>query len=515
MKKYVYIIMVLIFALFTRCEEYWQEHYDEFPETVDQELWEAVKADPEASSFVAMMEKFELDTLFDNTDVFTLFVPNNEAFENFQAENEVDTTVLIYHIINHYINPVNINGAKKIQTRRLKFAQFENKNGNYFFDDIPVVFLSPLYTDGRYMVIDEVVLPKPSLYEYITQYIPVLKQYIDDQDSIVLDKERSKPIDFDEDGNTIYDSVITVINHFEEDYFEVSEEFRIKTATLVFPKEDLYNQGLAEMATILGIGSSPENIPADWQQDVLVPHLIEKGLFANLLDAGAFAVDSVKNILGDSVYIDYQPVEKTLCSNGYAYNYSTFKVPDTLYQTPIRNEGERFLRTIGKDRFTWDDSVVTVLNSDETFVPVGQHITGASNDSVMVVSFPNDYTGQFNIEFETKPVFPRRYLMLIRTHMDYGGIYDIYVNDELLYTIDYYRFTQLRGVVPSAVDGIRHQKVGRFIKFDFWVDNITEYGKVRVRFEYKGPTNIKGSALFLDYFVLVPESKTHTITKNP
>ncbi|MBN1927827.1 MAG: fasciclin domain-containing protein [Prolixibacteraceae bacterium] len=515
MKRYIFIIIALATAFFTGCEEYWENHYNDIPETVDQQLWETIKSDPNASSFVAFMEQFRLDTLFNYNDVFTLFVPDNDAFASFQAGNVVDTTVLTYHILKHFLNPVNVKSAKKIQTLRLKFAQFERKNGEYLFDNIPITYTSPLYKDGRYFIIDEVALPKPSLYEYISMYIPALKTYIDDKDSIALDKELSKPLGFDEEGNTIYDSVITVINLFEEEYFEVSEEFRVKTATLVFPKEDLYNNGLAEMATKLGIGNSAEDIPEEWQQDVLIPHLIHSGLFPNLLEPGAFARDSVKNILGDSAFINYQPVEKTICSNGYAYNYSRFSVPDTLFETPMRSEGEKFLRTIGKDRYTWNDSIVTVINSDQTFVPEAQHITGTSNDSIMIVNFPDNYTGQFTIEFETEPVFPRRYLMLIRTHMDYGGIYDIYVNDKLLKTIDYYEFTRLRGVVPSAVDGVSHVKVGRFIKFDFWVDNITEYGKVRVRFDYRGPANIRGSALFLDYFELVSEAKVNTITKNP
>ncbi|HPR31340.1 MAG TPA: fasciclin domain-containing protein [Prolixibacteraceae bacterium] len=515
MKKYLYIIVVTSLSLFIGCEQYWEEHYGEIPETVDQKMWDNLKSHSEVSSFVALMEQYKLDTLFGYNETFTLFVPGNEAIARFQANNVLDTTVLMYHILKHFINPVNIQGAKKIQTLRLKFAQFEKKNGDYLYDNIPVTYSSPLFLDGRYFIISEVAQPRPSLYEYISMYIPALKQYIDDQDSIILDKERSKPLGFDEEGNTVYDSVITVINLFEEEFFEVSEEFRLKTATLVFPKGDLYNQGLAEMAGKLGIGNQPGDIPEEWQQDVLIPYLIESGLFPNLLEPRAFTVDSVKNILGDSVYIAYQPVEKTLCSNGYAYNYNAFSVPDTLFQTPLRSEGERFLEVIGSNRFAWNDSVVTIVESDQTFVPTAQHITGTSNDSVLVVNFPNAYDGKFTIELKTKPQFPRRYLMLVRTHMDYGGIYDIYVNDVLVKTIDYYDFTRMRGVVPSVVPGVNHVKFGRFIKFDFWVENITEYGAVTVKFEYKGPTNIKGSALFLDYFELLPESKIHTITNNP
>lgn len=517
MKKISYILFAaLLLVGVIACDETWEKHYNNQPETVDQSVWDALKADAGVSKFVALIEKYELDTLFDQkyNDVYSLFVPSNEAIDIFLAGSEVKKEIVDYHILKYFIQPNNITGKRKIQTLMLKFAEFENSNNQYSYDNIPVTFTSPLYENGRYFIISNVATPDPSLYEYIGENIPALEYYIDDKDSIALDKELSKPIGFNDEGKTIYDSVITVINLFEEEFFEVSEEFRLKTATLVFPQKKIYEQALDGMALkIGGIYKSHEDIPVLWQQEVLIPYLLQKGVFANQLEVEDFQVDSLKNILGDDVSIDYVPTDKVICSNGYAYNYTTFEILDSLYLRPLRTEGEALLTVLGKDRYSWSDSVE--VTSDQTFVPDADNVATASNDSILIVNFPNKYAGVFNLEFKTDALFPRRYLFVVRTHMDYGGIYDIYVNDELVRTFDYAEYSKNRGIIQSSVEDVRFLPDGRYNKFDFWVDNITEYGKATIRFEYKGPSTLRANGLVIDYIECVTEDMLDEITVNP
>jgi hypothetical protein len=73
-------------------------------------------------------------------------------------------------------------------------------------------------------------------------------------------------------------------------------------------------------------------------------------------------------------------------------------------------------------------------------------------------------------------------------------------------------------VMPSVVSGERYIAQGQYQKFDFWVDNLTEYGRAKIRFEYKGPStnsNIKWDGILLDYVGYYPEESLHKITKNP
>jgi len=520
MKRYFNILIVAIIAIsFAACDDKWGEHYGTIPETVDASVWDEIKKDPSLSTFVSYMVEFKLDSIFDYTDVYTLFVPTNEAFEAYMQQNEVTDTTISFHILRHFIQPNNILGTKKIQTILFKFAQFENTNGQTFYDGIPLDYTSPLFNNGRYFKMSQVATPDPSLYEYIAKNIPVLRNYIDKQDSIVLDKELSKPIGFDDEGNIVYDSVVTIINLFEEEFFEVSEEFRVRTATLAFPKQDLYNNALTQMALNLGGDyNSYNDISLEWQEEILIPYLLEHGVFQNMREIGEFATDSMKNILGDSVFIFYRPTDKVVCSNGYAYNFTNFEILDSLYMSALRTEGEYLVETIGMNRFAWHDSVK--VTSSQTFTPTNSFVNTASNDTVMVVNFPKKYDGQFELEFKSEPLFPRRYLVLVRTHMDYGGIYNIYINDELVKTFDWYDYARARGSIINSVTGVRFIPQGRFNKFDFWLDNQVEYGKAVIRFEYVGPgvspTTIDiNNGLMIDYIEFLPENKIDDITKNP
>jgi hypothetical protein len=283
------------------------------------------------------------------------------------------------------------------------------------------------------------------------------------------------------------------------------------SATIVFPKKDDYEAALTDMALKMNIPSYTDfsNIPVEWQNDVLMPHLLEQGVFLNMLEPEEFLwkteEDTLKlqNILGDSIQILYRPVEKTICSNGYAYNYESFEIPDSLYTGSSKFEAEWLLDETGINRYAWYDFVN--VNSSQTFSPLQEYIGTASNDSIIRVLFTKGYSGAYSVEFYTKSVFPRKYAMEIATHMDIGGVYDIYVNDELVKTFDYYDFVRYRGVIPSVIPGKRYIPKGRFNSFDMVVDNIPEYSRVKVKIEYKGPgSGLSTNGLVLDYIDFIP-----------
>ena len=509
MKWKLYIAAVgLITVLLAGCEDKWEKHYDVYPETVDKDIWEQMQSDQNISRFVQLMKEYELDSLFESDIPYTFFAPTNEALENYMSQNSIDNVLMGYHVSSHFIQSGTIREPKKVQTLSEKYASFERSGENIFIDGIEASFESPLYLNGKYFVMEDVIQPKPNLYQYYKMTNPVLADYIDEQDSIILDREKSKPIGFDENGNTIYDTVSIIYNIFENDYFPVKHEFENASATIVFPKEEDYNAALEVMADKMGgnIGSAAD-IPIEWQNDILIPHLLKYGVFLNRLEPEAFMWgplprDTAKllNVLGDSVAIFYTPVEQADLSNGYAYNYQDFVIPDSLYLGGRKIEAEVFLEEIGINKFAWTDSVTVSVGAPE---PIQEFVSTASNDSIIRTVFAKGYTGDFFVEFKSPALFPRRYRMVVATHMDFGGVYDIYVNDELVKTFDYYDFLRFRGIIFS-VTGQRFVPTGRFNKFDMWVDNITEYGKAKVRFEYKAPGFVQNNGFVLDYIEFIP-----------
>jgi len=498
----------IITLLIVGCDKLWEDYYNSVPETVDENVWEAIQKDENLSIFVNFVKEYQYDTLFLTSNAFTLFIPSNQTFQEYLDTASMSSSLLDYQFSLHFIQSRNVNGKRKIQTLAEKFALFENSNGEISFDNVPINFESPLYRNGKYFIMNKVALPKPNIYEYFALTNPVLKSYIDSQDSIVLDRELSIPLGFDDDGNTIYDSVTIKYNLFELEYFPVSEELRNYSATVVFPREEDYNAALDEMAALMnGIYVDHSDIPMEWQYEVLIPYLLERGVFENMLEPEAFIkparVDTfkMKNILGDSVVIEYSPIEKALCSNGYAYNYYNFHVPDTLLYGSYRMEGEELLRSTGANKYAWIDEVTVV--SDVAFAPYREYIKNASNDSILRVLFTKNYTGAYSVEFKVPNLFPRKYLMVVRTNMNVGGIYEIYLNDELVATIDYYDYV-LNPWFYWSVTGDRYKPSGAYNKWDCWLNNTREYGEAVLKFVYKEPNNVLSNGLVIDYIDFIP-----------
>jgi len=290
MKFKAEILMALLtLILIAACSKDWEEHYKSQPVTSNENVWDAIQKEPDLSSFVNYLKQHQYDTLFVTNNTYTLFAPTNEAFNAFLQSDSVTSGVLAYHVSTFFIQTATIDGKRKIQTFSEKFALFNNTGGGQYLDDIEIQFESPLYRNGKYFIMGQVAKPKPNLYEYIAITNPVLKKYIDSEDSVFLNKELSKPLGFDDNGNTVYDTVAEIINMFEIEYFPVSEEFRNKTATLVFPKEENYNAALTNMAIALNAGYDDyRDIPEKWQNEVLIPYLLERGVFENMLEREEF-----------------------------------------------------------------------------------------------------------------------------------------------------------------------------------------------------------------------------------
>ena len=515
--KYIAKILItgIIISVFG-CTDKWDEHYNTQPETINTNVWDAIQTKSELNSFVELMKKYQYDTLFQTDDTYTIFAPDNDAISKLVESQVSDTTILNYHISRHYVQPVDIQGKRKLQTLAEKYSTFEVVNDTPRYDGIEMYYESPLYMNGKFFIMKDVAMPRLNLYEFISKNNSYLKDYIDTKDSIILDREKSRPIGFNEAGETVYDTVANKVNLFEFAYFPVSMEFRKWTSTIVFPKKENYENALSMMAQKLGTDSIPEK----WQHDILIPHLLKHGVFLNMLEVNEFKSLSdlhykkkynMVNIQGDSIVVNYKPADRYLASNGYYYDYETFVIPDSLFSGSDKFEGEWLARTVGVDKYAFRSNVT--VTSDKSFNVIKSYIANndtISNDSILTVNFDKGYTGKYSLQFKGRNLFPRRYRMVVYTKMDIGGIYDIYVNDHLVKNFDYYEYLKRRGLITS-VTGKTFAPTGQYNKFDCWLEDvvtkeniITEYGQPTIRFEYKGPSKVQNNGLVIDVIKFLP-----------
>lgn len=499
------MIVLTIIGCRKEMDEYF---YSDTEEYVDIALLNLLSTNDDYSSFLSILDNYNIDTIFDKERSITLFVPTNEVIES-MGELHLDTIDWIKYLITEsYINIAHIHGTKKIQTSGEKFSVIRNSGGSAFFDDAEITLTGPLCLDGKFYELSGIAQPLPNLYEFIALTNPFYKSYIDSQDSSYLDLGLSSPKGYDPEGNTIYDTALTTVNLFEEEYFPISQEFRTKKATMLLFSQEQLDNALAQIAEDLGLPAT-EDIPYQWINDVLLPYLSDQGVFWNDLSPIDFAPGRIRNIKGDSVNVDPANIDYNSsfeCSNGRSYNYLDFVIADSVYKGRNVIQGEHLVIYKGSNLYAWKDEVIVTGNPVN---PVATFTPGfADNDSTLVVRFDEPNSNQeFSMSFKISNIFPGTYRLLFRLKTTPSGVFQIMVNGvvqniNLGYgnsdRVDIY---DLNEPVRSITKEVFREKNG-FNSFDLLVENITEYGDVTITLLYVEPGKWSDNGFILDYVSL-------------
>ena len=513
-KSKIYFAVLLLFMLvFQFCKKEWDEHYIVEGGSVNVTLWDTLSSAGEFSEFVKYLELFHLDTIVKSKIAKTLFVPTNDAFTEFLSGDTTDfQEILTYHIIPTYymIRNVEDNNYYQLKTFDGKYAMIQNLNNRYYIDGIEIISSSPMCLDGKFYQIKKVAVPKPNIYQYLKRNNYAIGKYIDLQDTVIFDKELSRAVGFNENGQTVYDSVTTLVNRFEENYFAISSEYKNIYATVVIPGRESYENALNIMAQDIG-GSytSFKDIPDSWANNVLIPALLQKGVYGGLLESTEFFNRKIANIAGDTVYIDFNvdPESKAVCSNGLVYEYESFTVGDSLYKKVVI-EAEEYVKNVSDYQYAWIDEKATIVG-DKSYRPTKEKISGASNDTIINLSLGSNYQKAYSIKFKVSNVFPQKYRLVWRTNYRTTGIFSIYVNGELIklglsdYT-QYDTYSLINGFFSVLGYKVYPSKRG-FCDVDGWVENISDFGDVTIEIRYLGPGNSSENGYVIDYLSLEAE----------
>jgi hypothetical protein len=503
------IIFLFLFGFFFACQQEIDDYFHKDTDaSVDTDILSLLKQNEDYSQFINLLEQYRVDSLLSAGKIYTFFVPNNSAMDNMEQGILGESKLIEYLMTESYINIRQISTQRKIETNSGKFAIIEaSGDAGFTFDGIPIVKGSPLTNNGRYYEIVQVAQPRPNLYEYIAATNEFYRAYIDLQDSTFLDRLLSTPIGYTDDGRNIYDTVLTTINLFEYHYFPVSKEFRDNKATMFLFTQEQYDKALGIISNEIDI--PVENIPNSWQNEVLMPYLIKQSVFRNVLPFSTFLTGRARNIVGDSVDVNPMNISPEYFdgSNGRAYNFIDFQVPEHLYKVYDTVPMGSLVFDIGSGLWGW---VAGVVETGQKFNLLRLPQPNAIFGNTLLINMGNNFRGDFSFAYKHKNVFPATYKLTLRANVSRTGVYNIFVNGKQ-YPIDIgngprfdFDFFDLRSGVISSVTNMFYPFANNFCKFDILVDNITEYGDVEVKLKYVGPSprNTSNSGLNIDFISL-------------
>ena len=166
MKRYtVFLFLLIIITAFTYCTKEWEEHYGGVERSVNVKMWDTLQTMDKYSEFVKYMKLIKLDTVIISSNTKTLFIPDNDAFnEYFSGDTTGFTETMSYHIVPTFYMLRNIekNSSTRIKTLAGKFGLIQNSDNIFYLDGVEIVYSSQLYLDGKYYEIEQIVKPKPT-----------------------------------------------------------------------------------------------------------------------------------------------------------------------------------------------------------------------------------------------------------------------------------------------------------------------------------------------------------------
>ncbi len=546
MKRFQTYILIITVFIFASCENKWDQHYSIDDSYFDRTIWEELSSNMEYSQFKGYIEEFGLEGYFHNSDTListkTIFLPTNSAFQSFTGNNnEISASLILYHLIKSNFLLSNIEGNLKSQAQNLKFLYFEEYDGSYSVDGIDISALPDRFIDGTIYQMDEVIVPKQSIAEYIEENAEYFSYYIGSFDTIVMDYSNSEIIEIDyENDFVIYDSVYTVYNEFKSMYFDVDRNTRDTFATMLLYTDEQFYAALDVVADDLGYPSG-EDLPYKWIKEVYFEYYLKTTFFDGLLTYNDLSQEFVVNINNDTVAIDHSNLdpEQVICSNGLIYHYYDLIIPEELYKSEAITEGESLVEFDVDGKLKLIDGVRTTYYgaSDELLDLTGKinYVLGvagiASNDSAIQISIGSNFSGIFELEVPIYNVFPGRYILDWAGFGSVTGVFKVYVNDSLLYTrlpfepvsdpgslmtdFDTYNFGSFAlDDITMHEDGIDWGKLRASESLwninEFYVERdpadpaefyLKEFGDVRVKFEFLefSPSNSNNTGIVIDY----------------
>lgn len=438
-KKYKTALTIPLFVgvlgLFFACNDEWDEHYENNETGNEQTLLSALKQDPELSMFVKMIEISELTQGMDGLNAYTVFAPSNAdltargiSLENLSARDTVTIRNMTKnHIARYFYSTSEIEfNKKRILMLSKKYIYFEKAGNGYLFDEQPLTMVNSICSNGVLHKLTGVSTYRDNLWEYIknTNDLKSMYDFIIQYDSTYLDKEWSKPIGINEDGYTVYDSVLIFKNSFMEKHLgslnlEDSIYTIIAPTQLAYTKTfDVYKNYYKSHGGLDG-KLNADSVTKHRTDSMIVNNLVFRGEYQNLLNKdsvitttktvfkknwrGMFNGDFHKASNGDIMITNelnqniYESVQKTLKRNFLTMPYGTsgFTYTQAAVDYLVPQEGTEIKEAIGGFMILRESSGTPVLS-----VYPGEGVVSEKYDIICTI-IPGVASDSLNIDEQT------------------------------------------------------------------------------------------------------------------
>ncbi|MBD5281322.1 MAG: fasciclin domain-containing protein [Bacteroides sp.] len=397
--------MLLLLALSAGCADEWDSHYaHRDSESSRLTVMQLLKSNPDLSTFAEMVETAGMADMLNTTQTYTIWAPVNEALSGVDL-NDVDEVkrIVINHIARFNISS-STNPRKNVRMYNGKMNRFEGNT----FAGVEMTNSDIIASNGVLHTLREAIPYRYNLREYINTHseYSLLANFLARFDEQKFDEEASAPLDVDENGNTIYDTVTVAYNRLLQHpvYGLGSIEAEDSVFTMLIPDNRGWQEAYDKISPYFNVYNANSAI-ADSIRDVqtslaIVSDLIFRTNITDPFTAGP-QTTTTGSLINDmaGMFTGTTPEE---ASNGMIYLASSLHLdPKATYNKPVSVEAEEghgretanrttaYVREIGTDNDFHNDL------SGHSYLEVRS--TTANGSPRVTFHVPNVLSGKYDI----------------------------------------------------------------------------------------------------------------------
>ncbi|MDR1342490.1 MAG: fasciclin domain-containing protein [Prevotellaceae bacterium] len=314
-------------------DDRWDEHAQTTEKGVSLTLLDVIRENPDWSSFYRALAATGYDSLLNEANSFTVFVPANSAWEGVKMD---DTAALASIVSSHiaYEKKLAADSALRyVQTVNGKMLRYNAQNQS--FNGARIALPDNVASNGVAHGVDKIFEVTQNIWEYIRGLRSAYSQvdYINDWNRREMDMARSVRKGVNAQGQPVYDTVWVDVNDFLE-AVPLNDEAQEFTYVVLIDNGfyDLYDKYRPYF-------SRPDDKAAELLTSL---HVCRDLAFPGRIDNPAQA-DFITNIFGVNVRFGGATVSRSVeLSNGRVYILSKANVLLRDKIKPVVIEGENF-----------------------------------------------------------------------------------------------------------------------------------------------------------------------------
>ncbi len=409
-KLFVNLIIVMVAYLSFSCTDEKDIHYSRSATLPNETLYELISKDADLSIFAQLVKIAEYDTLLSSTQTFTVWAPVNAAFSdiNLTTISKDEARLIVNNHIARFNNSTTTLSSKSIRMRNNKIYSFTNDGT--VFGTSKIVKHDILAKNGLLHTLEAPIPYHYNLYEYI-QSIPDMSKlatFISLFDEEKFDEELSIPIDINDNGQTIYDTVTTKYNRlFDDKIYGLGQiEMEDSVYTMLMPTNTAWDNAYARISPYFNVYNEDPNYADSIKNVQTSLAILEDLIYRGKINTSADSVTSTSPSVIHNPTALFTGSTKTEGSNGLIYTTDNLNYDntDTWNKYIYVESDESAGRTIGTNtavytRTVTDNSLISISN----YRYIDVQPTTPSAQPAVTYEIPQVLSGTYDIYVEFIP----------------------------------------------------------------------------------------------------------------